>query len=243
MRPRTLAAGLGALTLGAAAALPAAAPAADRVPGQLRRANLKPLLLRAPQVAPRVKNLIRNSSGRSGGSATPSLSYGDLTGDGRAEVAVPIFSGGTAGDIAYYVLGVVRGRVRVLGRSTTRTRCSPRSGAAGSWSGSRSTGPTIPTAAPAASEQPSSAGTAAAWWCRAGRCAGPRRPTGAFASRVADRVAGDLRHREDRLRPADRVVDELVADAHPRRERWRGKRQTSRSTPRSSKTCRPPTSG
>jgi hypothetical protein len=113
IRTRSLAAGVGVVVLGALAALPVAASAAP-IPPQLRRANLKPILLAAPQVPARVKNLIRNYSGASGGIATPSISYGDLTGDDRAEVAVPIFSGGTAGDVAYYVLTVQNGRAKVI---------------------------------------------------------------------------------------------------------------------------------
>jgi hypothetical protein len=114
LRSRQLAGALCAASLAALAALPALASAGDTIPGQLRRANLKPLLLSRPEVSPSIKRLIRNYNGPFGGIATPSISYGDITGDGRSEVVVPIFSGGTAGDIAYYVLGVVGGRVRML---------------------------------------------------------------------------------------------------------------------------------
>ena len=62
--------------------------------------NVKLFLLRDPQVSPRVKATIRYGHG--GG--LDRLVYGDLTGDGQADVVAPVFSGGTAGDIAFYVL-------------------------------------------------------------------------------------------------------------------------------------------
>lgn len=106
------------IVLAALLTLPPLAAAA--IPGQLGRPNLRPALLRAPQVSADIKALIRDFSGASGGIATPSISYGDLTGDGLDEVVVPIFSGGTAGDIAYYVLSVVNGRATVV-RAVNRT--------------------------------------------------------------------------------------------------------------------------
>ena len=68
---------------------------------QLGRAEVKGFLLSSPGVSPRVKATIRNGSFHAG---IDRLMHADLTGDGRAETVVTIFSGGTAGDIAFYVL-------------------------------------------------------------------------------------------------------------------------------------------
>jgi hypothetical protein len=65
------------------------------------RAAIRSYLLSDPGVAPRVKATIRSGSFHAG---IDRVLYADLTGDGRAETVVTIFSGGTAGDIALYVL-------------------------------------------------------------------------------------------------------------------------------------------
>jgi hypothetical protein len=68
---------------------------------QLGRSQVKGFLLSSPGVSPRVKATIRNGGFHAG---IDRLLRADLTGDGRPETVVTIFSGGTAGDIAFYVL-------------------------------------------------------------------------------------------------------------------------------------------
>jgi hypothetical protein len=79
----------------------------------IHHANVKRLLLRDPQVSPQVKETIR--LGHGGG--IDRLVYGDLTGDGQADVVVPVFSGGTAGDIAFYVLSEQGGVLHMIKRA------------------------------------------------------------------------------------------------------------------------------
>jgi hypothetical protein len=87
--------------------------ATPAVASDIHRANVKRFLLRDPQVSPRVKATIRYGHG--GG--LDRLVYGDLTGDGQADVVVPVFSGGTAGDIAFFVLSEQGGALHAIKRS------------------------------------------------------------------------------------------------------------------------------
>ena len=64
------------------------------------RSEIKQFLLSDPGVSPRVKATIREGHGE----GIDRILYRDLTGDGTSEDIVTIFSGGTAGDIAFYVL-------------------------------------------------------------------------------------------------------------------------------------------
>ena len=68
---------------------------------RLGRAEIKGFLLSSPGVSPRVKATIRTGGFHAG---IDRLLHADLTGDGRPDTVVTIFSGGTAGDIAFYVL-------------------------------------------------------------------------------------------------------------------------------------------
>jgi hypothetical protein len=68
---------------------------------QLGRAEIKGFLLSSPGVSPRVKATIRYGRFHAG---IDRVLHADLTGDGHPETVVTIFSGGTAGDIAFYVL-------------------------------------------------------------------------------------------------------------------------------------------
>jgi hypothetical protein len=63
--------------------------------------EIRSFLLSSPGVSARVKATIRDSSNHAG---IDRLIFKDLTGDGTAEDIVTVFSGGTAGDIAFYVL-------------------------------------------------------------------------------------------------------------------------------------------
>jgi hypothetical protein len=65
------------------------------------KAEIKSFLLASPGVSPRVKATIRDPYDHAG---IDVLLFRDLTGDGVPEDIVTIFSGGTAGDIAFYVL-------------------------------------------------------------------------------------------------------------------------------------------
>lgn len=87
--------------------------AGSALAADIHHANVKQFLLRDPQVSPGIKETIRLGDG--GG--IDRLVYGDLTGDGQADVVVPIFSGGTAGDIAFYVLSEQGGVLHAIKRS------------------------------------------------------------------------------------------------------------------------------
>jgi hypothetical protein len=76
-----------------------AAPAAAGTHADRR--EIRGFLLSSPGVSPRVKATIKDSSNHAG---IDRLLFRDLTGDGTAEDIVTIFSDGTAGDIAFYVL-------------------------------------------------------------------------------------------------------------------------------------------
>jgi hypothetical protein len=78
--------------------VPAAPALADH---HADRAEIRSFLLSAPSVSPRVKATIRDGGSHAG---IDRILFRDLTGDGTSEDIVTIFSGGTAGDIAFYVL-------------------------------------------------------------------------------------------------------------------------------------------
>jgi hypothetical protein len=67
----------------------------------LSRSQVRSYLLGSPGVSAQIKATIRQGGFHAG---VDRLLYADLTGDGRPETVVTIFSGGTAGDIAFYVL-------------------------------------------------------------------------------------------------------------------------------------------
>jgi hypothetical protein len=67
----------------------------------LSRSQVRSYLLASPGVSAQIKSTIRQGGFHAG---VDRLLFADLTGDGRAETVVTIFSGGTAGDIAFYVL-------------------------------------------------------------------------------------------------------------------------------------------
>jgi hypothetical protein len=91
-----------------AATLMLAAAAAAAPAGDVHRLALRKVVLNDPHVPPRVRAIVR--AGHGAGLDRPL--YGDLTGDGSDEVAVPIFSGGTAGDVALFVYSLDGGRLR-----------------------------------------------------------------------------------------------------------------------------------
>ncbi len=64
------------------------------------RAEIRQFLLSDSSVSPRVKATIREGHDE----GIDRILFRDLTGDGNSEDIVTIFSGGTAGDIAFYVL-------------------------------------------------------------------------------------------------------------------------------------------
>jgi hypothetical protein len=77
-----------------------AAPAARASP-HLSRSEVRSYLLHSPGVSAQIKATIRHGGFHAG---VDRLLFADLTGDGRPETVVTIFSGGTAGAIAFYVL-------------------------------------------------------------------------------------------------------------------------------------------
>jgi hypothetical protein len=87
--------------LGLAVALAALALVAAPALAKPGRSEIKGYLLASPNVIASVKATIRET--RYGG-GIDRVVYGDLTGDGTPETVVTVFSGGTAGDIAFYVL-------------------------------------------------------------------------------------------------------------------------------------------
>jgi hypothetical protein len=87
------------LLIAAALVLACATPAfAD---SHADRAEIKSFLLSDAGVSARVKATIRDGHFHAG---IDRVLFRDLTGDGNSEDIVTIFSGGTAGDIAFYVL-------------------------------------------------------------------------------------------------------------------------------------------
>ncbi len=77
----------------------------------ISKAAIRQYLLHDPAVSAGVKGAIRTGGG---GAGLDRFVYGDLTGDGIPDVAVTVFSGGTAGDIAYYVLTTQGGTLHAI---------------------------------------------------------------------------------------------------------------------------------
>jgi len=77
----------------------------------ISKAAIRQYLLHDPGVSSVIRDTIRTGGG---GAGIDRLVYGDLTGDGKPDVAVTIFSGGTAGDIAYYVLTTQGGTLHAI---------------------------------------------------------------------------------------------------------------------------------
>lgn len=88
----------------ALAALPATASAVD-----MRTVSARQLILSDARVPAGIKSSVRNPVG---GSGALTRRFGDVTRDGRPDLIVSVASGGTAGDIAYYVYAEVGGRIR-----------------------------------------------------------------------------------------------------------------------------------
>jgi hypothetical protein len=80
----------------------------------ISKAAIRQYLLHDPGVSAPIKETIRTGGG---GAGIDRLVYGDLTGDGKPDVAVTVFSGGTAGDIAYYVLTTQGGTLHAIQHS------------------------------------------------------------------------------------------------------------------------------
>jgi hypothetical protein len=91
-----------------AAALVAAAPAAASTTADIHQLQLRKVVLGDPHVPAKVRAIVR--AGHGAGVDRPL--YSDLTGDGKDDVAVPIFSGGTAGDVALFVYTLDGGTLR-----------------------------------------------------------------------------------------------------------------------------------
>jgi hypothetical protein len=79
----------------------------------ISKAAIRQYLLHDAGVSAPIKDTIRTG----GGAGIDRLVYGDLTGDGKPDVAVTVFSGGTAGDIAYYVLTTQGGTLHAIQHS------------------------------------------------------------------------------------------------------------------------------
>jgi hypothetical protein len=91
-------------------AAPAIASRAVAAAPDIRSLKLKRTVLADPKVSNRVKGYVRY--GGFGGIADPV--YADLTGDGAADVLVPIASGGSAGIVAFYVYSYHTGALQNL---------------------------------------------------------------------------------------------------------------------------------
>jgi hypothetical protein len=89
----------------------------------ITKAAIRAYLLKDPQVTADVKSTIRTGGKEAG---IDRLIYGDLTRDGRADVVVTIFSGGTAGDIAYYVLSAQGGKLHAIQRENHEYKVGPK---------------------------------------------------------------------------------------------------------------------
>jgi hypothetical protein len=88
--------------------------ASSALGADISRAAVRQFLLHDPGVSKNVKSTIREGGF---GAGIDRLVYGDVTGDGTPDVAVPIFSGGTAGDVAFYVLSKDGGTLHAIKRS------------------------------------------------------------------------------------------------------------------------------
>jgi hypothetical protein len=86
------------LVLAVLLVLLSAVPAFATVPS---RAEVKGYLLASPSVSKSVKETISSAEF---GAGLDRILYGDVTGDGKKDIVATVFSGGTAGDIAFYVL-------------------------------------------------------------------------------------------------------------------------------------------
>jgi hypothetical protein len=86
------------------------APVRSAAPA-LARADPRALVLRDPAVSAVNRALVRRGAAGAGVDRATAL-VGDLTGDGRAEMVVPVAGGGASGVVAYFVYAVVDGRVR-----------------------------------------------------------------------------------------------------------------------------------
>jgi hypothetical protein len=118
-----------ALALAALLLAPTGAAAVD-----LRRADLRALVLRDPLVSAEVKRMVRGHP-PGAGIDRAAVAHGDLTRDGRPDVVVPVTAGPAAGIVAYYVYAetgdrardvfpvnaVYRARVAVRGRRLVET--------------------------------------------------------------------------------------------------------------------------
>jgi hypothetical protein len=102
-----------ALLAGVLAAIPGAAPGASRPPLVLRPPAARALVLADPGVWAQNKRLVRHPP-PGGGIDASEISRGDLTGDGRREMLVPIRGGADAGVVAYAVYGQDDGRAMPL---------------------------------------------------------------------------------------------------------------------------------
>jgi hypothetical protein len=119
-----------ALALAALLLAPTGAAAVD-----LRRADLRAIVLRDPLVSAEVKRMVRGHP-PGAGIDRAAVARGDLTGDGRPDALVPVTAGPAAGIVAYYVYAaeadgtvrdvfpvnaVYRARVALRGRRLVET--------------------------------------------------------------------------------------------------------------------------
>ena len=95
-----------ALALAALLLAPTVAAAVD-----LRRVDPRALVLRDPLASAEVKHLVREASPGVGVDRA-AVDRGDLTGDGRPDLLVPVTSGPAGGIVAYYVYAEKDGKVR-----------------------------------------------------------------------------------------------------------------------------------
>ena len=99
----------GCLILGLATAALAPAAAAQSQRQQPPTGNsqdfFRRLLLADPATSDAIKTLLRDE----GGFVNRQVRFKDLTGDGRSDAVVRVASGGSAGDVAFYVFSTARG--------------------------------------------------------------------------------------------------------------------------------------
>jgi len=111
--------------LAAAAALPVVAQSQTPSPEETGADFFRETIVNDSKTSAAIKKLLTNR----GGFVDPASRYGDLTGDGKADAAVRVDSGGAAGAVAVYVFtadGSSNGKLRIVYRNQSQYRVTTR---------------------------------------------------------------------------------------------------------------------
>ncbi len=109
----------------AAAGLPVVAQSQTPSPDETGAAFFRETILKDARTSSAVKKLLTDR----GGFVDPASQYGDLTGDGKADAAVRVDTGGAAGAVAVFVFtadGATNGKLRIVYRNQQQYRVTTR---------------------------------------------------------------------------------------------------------------------